>query len=512
MSSDKETFNNKLLKQLYQKSLTEIKRLELQLEIERLKIVRTERSLQYQVDLFDKCFQSFLSPTAIMDQGFNFIKVNKAYANLVGKEVADFPGHNHFEFYPSDTREIFEHVVKTKKPYSVLNRVFSYMYDPDKGMTFWDGDLVPVLDRENEVEFLILTLNDVTERVRIAKELEYFFDLSLDGFVMLGFDGEIIRMNHSFRNIFELKQEGQANSFWARIENKIHGEDREETKKMKTDLQKGVSVRHFENRILLNGVCKWLSWEALSCKEREIIFLVVRDITQQKKLEKELARLDRLNLIGEMASSIAHEIRNPLSVVRGFLELMKEKEILSGDTEGIDLMIDELDRANSIISEFLSLAKDKPIDLKIASLNNILQNVCPLIMADAIKSDKEIILDLGNIPDIPLDEKEIRQLILNLVRNGLEAMSPGGTLFLKSYFSGQEVVLEVEDSGSGIPQEVLDRFGQPFVTTKENGTGLGVSVCYKICERHQAKMGFQTSPEGTTVSVKFAVENKTKKG
>lgn len=234
------------------------------------------------------------------------------------------------------------------------------------------------------------------------------------------------------------------------------------------------------------------------------------DITEQKRLDVEIARLDRLNLVGEMAAGIGHEIRNPMTAVRGFLQMLGEKDDCARYKDYFELMIDELDRANSIITEFLSLAKNKAVELKSKDLNNIVHAILPLISADAIVTDKYIEVVLDEVPNLLLDEKEIRQLILNLVRNGLEAMSPGGTLTLKTFSESDEVVLAVVDQGRGIEPAVLEKIGTPFYTTKENGTGLGLAVCYSIAARHKASITVDTGPTGTTFYVRFKLnEEKT---
>ena len=232
---------------------------------------------------------------------------------------------------------------------------------------------------------------------------------------------------------------------------------------------------------------------------------VITDITQRKHYENELARLDRLNLVGEMAAGIGHEVRNPMTTVRGFLQLYRDKEAFAQYKDSFDLMIDELDRANSIITEFLSLAKNKTADLKAQNLNTILEHLSPLIQSDARVSDKNIHFLLEEIPYLFLDEKEIRQLILNHIRNGLEAMSPGGELTIRTFRDGQEVVLSVQDQGKGIESNVLEKIGTPFFTTKDNGTGLGLAVCYSIAARHNAVINIETSPTGTTFFVRFPV-------
>lgn len=223
------------------------------------------------------------------------------------------------------------------------------------------------------------------------------------------------------------------------------------------------------------------------------------------KTEKEMARLDRLNLVGEMAASIGHEIRNPMTSVRGFLELFNTKPTFAEYREIFDLMISEMDRANFIITEYLSLAKDKSVDLKPMNLNAVLNAIFPLLQADSFEQDKHLYLETQDIPDLLLDGKEIRQLIYNLARNGLEAMKSGGKLTIKTYLEGEEAVLSVQDEGKGIDPEILEKLGTPFLTTKENGTGLGLPVCYSIAKRHGAKIDIESGGAGTTIKVLFKI-------
>ena len=228
-----------------------------------------------------------------------------------------------------------------------------------------------------------------------------------------------------------------------------------------------------------------------------------KEETLKNKMDKEITRLDKLSLVGAVAAGIGHEIRNPMTTVRGYLQLLSSKADFSKFNSQFALMIDELDRANSIITEFLSLAKDKVIELKVQSLKEIVQNIFPLIQADGVISDKYIQLEVDEVEEIPLDKKEIHQLILNLVLNGSQAMSPGGTMKIRTFMDNEEIVLAVQDDGPGIVPDVLGKIGTPFFTTKENGTGLGLAVCYSIAARHNAKIEIETGSTGTTFFVRF---------
>jgi len=230
---------------------------------------------------------------------------------------------------------------------------------------------------------------------------------------------------------------------------------------------------------------------------------IIRDITARKQLEQNASWYDRMNMVGYMAATVAHEIRNPMTTVHGYLQLMKRKEKYQGDKDIFQLMIGELDRANTIIREYLSLSRQRVANLKTCSLNNIIETLFPLIQADAISSKVHVQLDLASIPELLLDEYEIRQLLLNFVRNGIEAMPKGGSLIIRSFQDDSHVVLSISDQGPGIPAQVLEKLGTPFTTTKDTGTGLGLPLCYQIAHRHHAEIDVATNNQGTTFFINF---------
>lgn len=235
------------------------------------------------------------------------------------------------------------------------------------------------------------------------------------------------------------------------------------------------------------------------------IFLYQRYRNQKLALQKCLALTDRFHTVGEMAACVTHEIRNPLTTIHGYLQIFAQKQEFARYQGQLALLLEELDRANSLITEYLSLCRENTVDLKPMQLNAIISAMVPLMQAHANSTGKDIHLELENVPEISLDAKEIRQLILNLARNGLEAMDQGKTLSIRTYAdtAKQQVVLYVQDQGRGIPPQVLKNLGKPFITTKENGTGLGLAVCYQIVERHRGKIHVETGKDGTVFYISF---------
>ncbi|MHB1128281.1 MAG: ATP-binding protein [Bacillota bacterium] len=316
-------------------------------------------------------------------------------------------------------------------------------------------------------------------------------------------DDSYVEVNNVFLNVFGYTRDELIGR--TPIDMGIVFDDESRKKNLKILIEQGEFknieyVNYTKSGQIVNALC---SAATIDFNGEVCWLLILKDITEKKRYEQEIARLDRLNLVGEMSASISHEIRNPMTTVRGYLQLLRQKDINRPYLDQFDLMIEELDRANGIITEFLSLARGKIVEMEPMNLQSTVFRLYPLITADSLLTDKRIELDLGQTADIFGDEKEIRQLILNLVRNGLEAMTAGGTLMIKIFQEESTVVLQVKDQGKGICQEVLNKLGTPFLTTKENGTGLGLAVCYSIALRHKAQISVVTGIGGTTFTVRI---------
>lgn len=234
-----------------------------------------------------------------------------------------------------------------------------------------------------------------------------------------------------------------------------------------------------------------------------VVQFSLRDVTEKQRINEGLARLDRLNIVGEMAASIAHEIRNPMTTVRGFLQLFGMKEEALKHDRIVKLMIEEIDRANSIITNYLSLARTNLGKATTCNLGALVRQFAPVLNADVLMRERNINYDLHDTTPLTVYEGEIKQLLANLVRNACEAMQSGGTVTISTEETPTEVCLVVRDEGCGIPTELLPKLGTPFLTTRANGVGLGLAICYRIAERHGATISIDTSPAGSTFKVCF---------
>lgn len=279
-----------------------------------------------------------------------------------------------------------------------------------------------------------------------------------------------------------------------------------ETREIINNLRPDGAIYNFEVEFKTkegNNRTGLLSIEEIEVGSMKCYLEAITDITKQKELEREMAKLDRLNTIGQMAAGISHEFRNPITTIRGFIQMLSGRNELENIRDYFDIMLEEIDRANSIITEFLTLSKNKSLNLRKNNINICINKLFPMIQAGALNEDKDVQLELADVADIFMDEDEIRQLILNISRNAIEASPTYGVVIIKTYQSGDEVLLEIKDQGKGIAPEVLGKIGTPFFTTKVDGTGMGLVVCHRIAERHNANIIINTGDMGTTFLIKF---------
>lgn len=238
------------------------------------------------------------------------------------------------------------------------------------------------------------------------------------------------------------------------------------------------------------------------------ISLLARDVTAERVMERESARLELLSVMGQLAAGIGHELRNPLTTVRGFLQFFARNSDLAAVHPQLDIMLTDLDAAHEIISQFLSLARDSGGVAKCLDLNQVVRGVLPMLRADAHMRNCCVVAECRAVPYLCLVEGEVAQLILNLARNGLQAMTDGGVLTISTAERDGVIVLEVSDTGHGITREVAEKMWTPFFTSRDGAVGLGLAVCECIATRQGARITFKTSEQGTTFTVEFGREDK----
>jgi two-component system, sporulation sensor kinase B len=227
-------------------------------------------------------------------------------------------------------------------------------------------------------------------------------------------------------------------------------------------------------------------------------------ILKETKLLKELQRAEKMNAIGQLAASVAHEIRNPMTVVKGFLQIFLSKDGLSEEEHMyVKLMLEEMNRAEKIINEYLSLAKPDLEFSEKVNAGELAHKVMDLMNSYALMS-KSIGMKTHVSGDVFIkgNVSELKQVLINILKNGIEAMKDGGTLSLTVREEGHSGIFEIFDTGIGMSEDELQRLGTAFYSLKEKGTGMGLMVCYQIIERMRGSIQVESEKGvGTTFRI-----------
>ncbi|WP_028390071.1 sensor histidine kinase [Bacillus cihuensis] len=230
-------------------------------------------------------------------------------------------------------------------------------------------------------------------------------------------------------------------------------------------------------------------------------------IKKQQLYYEQLQNSERLKTTGQLAAAVAHEVRNPLTVVKGFLQLYRETDTpFSNDSKKhFTLMIDELNTAEQVISHFLTIAKpDKDKKMEIVNVKIVLQSVTDLLQSYGLLRDNTIDLSVDEDCYIYANNIEYKQLMINIIKNAIEASKIGDTVLVTAKRQNHFVEINVTDYGSGMSEAEVMALGTPFYSLKSNGTGLGLMICYHITEKYNGTIDFQSSKgEGTTVTIRF---------
>ena len=234
--------------------------------------------------------------------------------------------------------------------------------------------------------------------------------------------------------------------------------------------------------------------------------LLIQDLTMQKNLESELRRNERHTALGKMAAGVAHELRNPLSSIKGLALLLKSKtDQPSGGAEAADILISEVERLDRSISELLDYSRPEHLSVDAIELAEPIKKAIRLIHSDANAENIRIIEKYDESERlIQGDRDKLTQLFLNLFLNSIQAMTGGGYLTVATHRDDDKMVVSVEDSGTGIDEAIKEKIFDPYFTTKNEGTGLGLSLCRKIVEDHHGSITIDSvNGRGTKVVIVF---------
>ncbi len=395
-----------------------------------------------------------------------------------------------------------------------ITRIENILPLPDGSTKTIDTIKVPLFHPNGSRKGLVIIGRDITEQKEIAQKLaereqqyKSLFEYSPDIVYMMDLFGNITNLNPHFDVITGFKREEMI----------------------------GKNVKHLlpkKYKPFLNGFIssvvdelKSVTYEliiphanggliTLQCTSQPIIINgsvtgIIgngKDITSLRKTEERLRRTEKLSVVGELSASVAHEIRNPLTSLKGFVQLMQVED--KKHQFYYQIMLDELNRINHIVGELLLLARPQHLKFTNAEVQKLLNDVIHLLSSEASLYNVQI---NSRFPEEPImiecEPNQLKQLFINIIKNAIEASINGGTVMIVLKQENElQISIMINDNGCGISQERLKKIGEPFYSSKEKGTGLGLTVSFRIVQTHKGSIHFDSQKNnGTSVLISLPI-------
>ncbi len=369
---------------------------------------------------------------------------------------------------------------------------------------------LPKLDKE-QIRTLLFDLASENELMEVV------LDSLVDGILVVDLDNRLISFNRAADKLIGFKVNDPSDCvIWEVVE------DHDIADFIKKVLKNAERVNEEEFTLNYSGTIRTIELDIMPLVKKGSIqgnVIIVSDITERKRKEARLRRAESLASLTTLAAGVAHEIKNPLGSIGIHIQLMqkslKRNKTLTEQTAGkyLDIINEEIERLNEIIVDFLFAVRPMDTNLKLAHINSVLSDLLDFIKFELKNSNITIQTDFDpNIPKIYMDEKFLKQAFLNIIKNAEAAMPQGGTLTIKTSEGDGFVHLHIKDTGVGISEENMGKIFEPYFTTKQFGSGLGLTVVYKIIKEHNGEIFLESKEgEGTTFIINFPIPQKEKK-
>lgn len=470
----------------------------------------TEKHVAMEVveESYRTLFQKHPDAVCSIDLDGNFLAINKAFKNMFPIDERLLLGSHYVQFVPYELKErmvsLFDYAKSGKPKTCELNCSKEFKRPFHLFVT-----ALPIIVQSNIIGVYGIIKNITTEKDNLEKymEVSQMKDLILDSVEdgILGFDEQqnVIMWNRAAEKMTGYKKEELTEN----IVNNMFKEVRP------TQLTNAKEVSYKEQITRVSDVTIYRKdgmpiiteyvMTPLAGKDKVVgKVYTFRDITEKKKSEELLYQSEKLSAVGQLAAGIAHEIRNPLTSLKGFLQLIEISG--EGKKEYFDIMKSEFGRIEQILNELLVLSKPQTVNKEICSLNCLLDHIITLLNTQAIIKNIYIEkIDTSQNAYVYCTSSQIKQVFINFLKNAIEAME-SGKIAVNLRKDGEFAIVDILDEGCGIPDSLLARIGDPFFTTKETGTGLGLMVSYQIIDDHGGDIKVDSKEgEGTKFTIRL---------
>jgi PAS domain S-box-containing protein len=454
------------------------------------------------------------SIVAITDQYGTILYVNNKFEEISKYKSEEILGQNHriinSGYHPKEFFKTMWQTIAMGQVWKgeICNRA-------KDGSIYWvDTTVVPFLNEKGKPYQYIAIRTDITNRKKAEENLKATLKenidikFALDHSSIVTFtdaNGLILNVNDKFCEISKYSREDIIGKNHRTLNSGLHSEA--VFKGLWETIQAGKIWKGELRNRAKDGSFYWVDTTIvpfLNDAGEPYQYLSIRnDITERKQTQDFLQRQEKLAAVGQLAAGVAHEIRNPLTSMKGYTEFLQLDEKDPERLEFLTIILDEIDRVNTIVDDFMVLAKPRAVELEEKNVIPVLKHVISLLEFEAKKKNVHIHFDyIEEIIQIECDEGRLKQVFLNFIKNGIEAMPNGGDISIGTFIQDENVQISIKDTGIGISKEKLSKLGEPFYTTKKNGNGLGLMVSFKIIESHNGKVFVESEPnKGTTFNI-----------